>query len=126
MTHKIIFKEESYKIVGAFFEIYKEKGNGFLEAVYQQCLKLEFQNQGIPFLEKPALDLFYKGVKLEKSYEPDFVCYGKIIVELKAVKNLANEHRAQVINYLKATNMRLGLLANFGHYPKLEYERLLN
>jgi len=126
MTHKIIFKEESYKIVGACFEVYKEKGNGFLEAVYQQCLKLEFQNQGIPFLEKPALDLFYKGVKLEKTYEPDFVCYEKIIVELKAVKNLANEHRAQVINYLKATDMRLGILVNFGHYPKLEYEKLLN
>ncbi len=122
----IFYKEESYKIVGAYFEVYEEKGNGFLEAVYQECLRLEFQSQGNPFLEKPALELFYKGAKLEKRYEPDFVCYNGIIVELKAVKNLTNEHRAQVINYLKATNMRLGILANFGHYPKLEYERLLN
>ncbi len=122
----IIYKEESYKIVGACFEVYKEKGNGFLEGVYQECLRLEFQSRGIPFLEKPTLELFYKGAKLEKRYEPDFVCYDKIIVELKAVKNLADEHRAQVINYLKATNMRLAILANFGRHPKLEYERLLN
>jgi GxxExxY protein len=126
MTQKIIYKEESYRIIGACFEVYKEKGNGFLEAVYQECLKLEFRNQRIPFLEKPTLDLFYKGIKLEKSYEPDFVCYDKIIVELKSVKKLHDEHRAQVINYLKATDIRLGILANFGHYPKLEYERLLN
>ncbi len=126
MSIEIIYKEESYKIIGACFEVYKDKGSGFLEAVYQECLRLEFERQGIPYREKPRLELFYKGTKLEKTYESDFICYNRIIVELKAVKHLNDEYRAQTINYLRATEKRLGLLVNFGHYPKLEYERLLN
>ena len=121
-----VFKEESYKIIGACFEIYKEKGNGFLEPVYQECLAIEFAEQGIPFIEKPRLRLEYKGRKLKQTYEPDFLCFDHIIVEIKAVKNLADEHRAQVINYLKATGKSLGLLVNFGHYPKIEHERFVN
>ena len=126
MAEKIIFKEESYKIIGACFEVYKEKGNGFLEAVYQECLVLEFTRQGISFIEKPRLHLTYKGQELRQAYEPDFMCFNEIIIEIKAVKQLVDEHRAQVINYLKSTEKQLGLLINFGHYPKIEQERFVN
>ena len=121
----IVYKAESYAIIGACFEVYKEKGNGFLEPVYQECLDIEFGLQGIPYIARPTLDLAYKGRPLTKSYIPDFVCYDKIIVEIKAVRELADEHRAQVLNYLNATGYRLGLLVNFGHHPKLEHERLV-
>jgi GxxExxY protein len=123
---QIVFKEESYRIIGACFEVYKQKGSGFLEAVYQECLAIEFGEQQIPFDEKPRLRLEYKGRPLNQQYEPDFLCFGEIVVEIKAVKALTNEHRAQVINYLKATGKPLGLLINFGHYPKIEHERFVN
>jgi len=123
---EIIFKEESYRIMGACFEVYKEKGNGFLEAVYQECLSMEFARQGISFVEKPRLQLDYKGQELRQTYEPDFICFDEIIVEIKALKSLADEHRAQIINYLKATGKQLGVLVNFGHHPRLEYERFVN
>ncbi len=123
---EILFKEESYKIIGACFEVYKEKGNGFLEAVYQECLGIEFSTQNIPFSEQPKLALKYKDHDLTQTYQPDFICFGKIIIEIKAVKRIADEHRAQIINYLKATGMELGLLINFGHYPKIKNERFLN
>jgi len=126
MRDTIIFKEESYRIIGACFEVYKEKGNGFLEAVYQECLALELGLQDIPFVERSRIGLKYKGQDLKQHYEPDFLCFGKIIVEIKAVKHLGDEHRAQVINYLKATGLELGLLVNFGHHPKLEHERFVN
>jgi len=126
MAAQILFKEESYRIVGACFEVYKDKGNGFLEAVYQECLAIELAAQGIPFEEKPRLRLAYKGQTLHQEYEPDFICFGKIIVEIKAVKQLTNEHRAQLINYLRATGKQLGLLINFGHHPKIEHERFVN
>lgn len=112
--------------MGAAFEVYNEKGNGFLEAVYQECLEMEFEDQGIPFQEKPPLTLFYKERPLKRKYEPDFLCFDKIIVEIKAVKNLTDEHRKQIINYLKSTGKELGLLINFGHYPKVQYERFVN
>ena len=123
---RIVFKEQSYRIIGACFEVYREKGNGFLEAVYHECLALELKEQQIPFEEKPRLRLEYKGRPLKQEYEPDFLCFGEIILEIKAVKKLADEHRAQVINYLKATGKQLGLLVNFGHYPKIEHERFVN
>ncbi len=126
MAPEILYKEESYSIMGACFEVYKDKGNGFLEDVYQECLSIEFEEQSIPFKEKPKLKLEYRNRVLRKSYEPDFFCFDKIIVELKAVKTLADEHRAQIFNYLKATKNRLGLLVNFGSHPKLQYERVLN
>ncbi len=126
MDSTILFKEESFKIMGACFEVYKEKGCGFLEGVYQECLAMEFKMKGVPFVEQPCIRLDYKGSPLNHTYEPDFLCYGEIIVELKAVKQLMDDHRAQAINYLKATGMRLALLINFGHYPQLEYERLLH
>jgi GxxExxY protein len=126
MGTDIVFREESYRVIGACFEVYKEKGNGFLEAVYQECLAIEFAEQGIPFVEKPRLFLEYKGRELEQIYEPDFLCFDQIIVEMKAVRCLADEHRAQIINYLKATGKQLGLLVNFGHYPGIEHERFVN
>jgi GxxExxY protein len=122
---KLLFKEESYRIRGACFEVYREKGCGFLEPVYHECLGIEFSLAGIPAISKPALTLEYKRNLLDATYEPDFMCFETIVVELKAVKELADEHRAQVQNYLKATGHRLGILANFGHYPKIEIERIV-
>ncbi len=122
---EILLKEESYRIMGACFEVYKEMGCGFLEPVYQECLQLELASRGIPFQPKMELELRYKGAMLEKKYIPDFICFGTVIAEIKALKELCNEHRAQVHNYLKATGIRLGLLVNFGHYPKVEYERIV-
>lgn len=122
---EIVFKEESYRVMGACFEVYKEKGCGFLEPVYQECLAIELELQEIPFLEQQELDLTYKGRRLKQKYKPDFICFGKIILEIKSVKALTDEHRAQVHNYLKATGYRLGLLVNFGHHPQVEWERIV-
>jgi GxxExxY protein len=122
---EIIYKKESYAIVGSCFEVYNKKGCGFLEPVYQECLAIEFDYQKIPAISKPVLTLSYRDRVLTQAYQADFVCYQKIIVELKAVASLCDEHRAQLLNYLNATGFELGLLINFGHYPKLEYERLV-
>ena len=121
----VLYKEESYKIMGACFEVYKEKGCGFVEHVYQECLSLELTIQGIPFGEQIELALEYKGRPLKQSYKPDFICYEKIVVEIKAVSKLTDAHRAQVHNYLKASGMKLGLLVNFGYYPQVEWERII-
>ena len=126
MSGKLIYSDESYLINGACMEVYKTLGNGFLEAVYQECLEIEFIKRGIPFLSQKHLTLCYQGQLLKQFYKPDFICYDKIIVELKAISNLCDEHKAQVMNYLRATDYELGLLYNFGHYPLLEYERIPN
>jgi len=120
-----VYKDEAFKIVGACFEVYNDKGCGFLEPVYQECLEIELQLQNIPFVPQKKLLLEYKGRKLSHSYQPDFICYDKIIIEIKAIDVIINEHRAQLLNYLSATGYKLGLLVNFGHYPKLEYERFV-
>jgi GxxExxY protein len=122
---ELFFKEEVYRIVGACFEVYKEKGHGFVESVYQDCLEIELELQGIPFDRKRALTLEYKGKPLDHWFVPDLICFDKIIVEIKAVKELADEHRAQLLNYLKATGLKVGLLVNFGHHPGLQWERLV-
>ena|SRR6266436_1624250 len=121
----IVYKEESYRIIGACFEVYKEKGAGFSEAVYQECLELEFVLQALVARPKVELRLEYKGKPLITKFIPDFICYNDIILEIKSVSELCDEHRAQVHNYLKATGFKLGLLVNFGHYPQLEYERIV-
>jgi GxxExxY protein len=121
---EIVYKKESYAIIGACFDVYNQKGCGFLEPVYQECLAIEFEYQRIPAISKPSLTLSYRGRILMQIYQPDFVYFEKIIVELKAVSALTDEHRAQLLNYLHATGFELGLLINFGHYPKLEYERI--
>ena len=126
MDRGILFKEESYQIMGACFEVYKAMGLGFLEAVYQECLAKEFTTLKVPFKQLQPLKLFYKNVQLDQTYQVDFLCYEKIIVEIKSVKKLMEEHRAQTINYLKATGIQLGLLVNFSHHPKIEYERFIN
>jgi GxxExxY protein len=120
----LIFKDECYAIVGACFEVYKDKGCGFHEPVYQECVGIEFEHGRIPAISHPGLSLEYRGRILEQKFFPDFVCCEKIIVELKAVAELTDEHRAQLLNYLKAGSFELGLLVNFGHYPKLQYERM--
>lgn len=122
---KILYREESYLIQGAVFEVYREMGGGFLEAVYQECLEKEFRRQGIPFEAQKELSLVYKGERLQQGYRPDFVCFGAIIVELKAVKEIVPEHKAQILNYLKATELRLGLLVNLGHQPLAQIERFV-
>jgi GxxExxY protein len=101
-------------------------GCGFLEGVYQECLEIELREQGIPFESQPTILLQYHSLYLKQKYQPDFVCYGKIVLEIKATSKLINENRAQLLNYLNGTGYELGLLVNFGHYPKLEYERIIN
>jgi GxxExxY protein len=122
----LLYKVECYAITGACFEVYKAMGCGFLEGVYQECLAIEFNERKIPHIAQKKLTLTYKGKTLEQQYVPDFICYDKIVVELKAVSSLCDEHRAQVINYLNAAKYQLGLLVNFGHYPKVEIKRILN
>jgi GxxExxY protein len=122
---EIVYREESYRVMGACFEVYREMGCGFLEPVYQECLELEFALQGLPFKSQAELMLSYKGRPLKQEYVPDFLLFDRIVLEIKAVKELANEHHAQVHNYLKATGYRLGLLVNFGSFPKVESARIV-
>lgn len=120
-----IYKDESYAIRGAMFAVHKELGCGFLERAYQDALEFEFQERGIPYEREKEIQIMYKGKPLGEPYRADFVCYGKIIVELKAVGTLESVHRSQVINYLKTTGMKLGILVNFGE-EFLSPERILN
>ena len=122
---KLLYEEETYRVLGACFEVYKEKGCGFLEPVYQECMEIELAHQRISFSAQQEVALTYRGQKLQQTYKPDLLCFEKIIVELKAVSQLVDEHRAQLLNYLNGTGFQLGLLVNFGHYPKLEYERII-
>ena len=121
---ELLYKEESYKIIGACFEVHKELGNGFLEAVYQEALEIEFTKQRIPFEREKVLTIPYKKIKLGKKYIADFVCFDKIIIELKALSQLTGEHESQVLNYLKSTGYKLGLLINFGE-SSLKYKRFV-
>ncbi len=122
---KILFKEECYVIQGAAFEVYREMGCGFLEAVYQECFEKELTARSVPFVTQQELKINYKGEPLKQTYMPDLICYGNIIVELKALNATTGVHKAQVLNYLKATGMRLGLLVNFGCHPKATVERFV-
>jgi GxxExxY protein len=121
----LIYENESFVIRGAIFEVYYQLGAGFLEAVYQECLEKEFLVRNIPFVSQPQLDLYYKDEKLNQFYKPDFVCFDSIILELKALSKVSNEHQAQVLNYLKAGQMKLGLLVNFGSFPKVTIDRFV-
>ncbi len=123
--YELLYQEERFAIRGAVFEVYKEMSNGFLEAVYQECLEKELLARGIPFLSQPELKLMYKDQLLQQTYKPDLICYDKIIVELKATQNISAEYRSQLLNYLKATELKLGLIVNFGHHPKVQIERLI-
>jgi GxxExxY protein len=129
MTRKeeleLIYKDESYAIIGACFAVYKDKGCGFHEPVYHECREIELEFQGIPFLSKPPQTPRYRGRTLVQTFSHDFLCYEKIILEIKAISALVDEHRAQSLELPRATGCKLGLLVNFGHYPRIEYERLL-
>lgn len=111
--------------MAAASEVYNEKGHGFLEAVYQECMEKELTLRGMPFEAKPWLQLFYKREPLRQGCEPDLLVYGGIVTELKAVQKLAPEHDAQLLNYLKALQKRVGYLINFGHHPQLEWKRMV-
>jgi len=120
-----LFKQEGYNLMGAAFEVYNELGNGFLEEVYQECMEEELTLQKIPFNTKTELTISYKGKTLKKRYIPDLCVYNEIITELKAVKQLSNDHYAQLLNYLKITKKRVGYLINFGSKDDLEWKRIV-
>ncbi len=120
---ELLFRDEVYEIIGAAIEVHKELGNGFLEPVYQECLEIELSKRKILFKSQEKLTLFYKNVALKKEYIPDFICFDKIIVEIKSLERLSNIEVAQLINYLKATKLKVGILINFGSRGKLEWKR---
>ncbi len=124
MNNDILYKEECYQIIGACMNVHKELGPGFLEAVYQESLTLEFLEQGIPFEKEKDIRIVYKGKTLDKCYKADFLCFDNIIVEVKALSEISNDHISQLLNYLKATKLRVGLLVNFGS-SSLVYKRLI-
>ncbi len=120
----LLYKDEAYQIIGACMEVHRELGCGFLEAVYQEALEIEFQARNIPYIREKILRIQYKDKILKKEYSADFICFDKIIVELKVLSELNGEHESQVLNYLKATGFKLGILVNFGQ-KSLEYKRLI-
>ncbi len=121
----ILFKQESYRIIGACMEVHKKLGSGFLESVYSEALELEFSKHGVPFEKEKKLVVFYDDKPLNKYFRADFVCYNSIIIELKATKFLIGADRQQTLNNVKATNFKLGLLINFST-PSLTYARIVN
>jgi GxxExxY protein len=121
---ELLYKSEVFRIIGAAMEVHKVLGCGFLEGVYQDALELEFKEQNIPFEREQLLNIYYKGSPIDKKYMSDFICFGKIVVELKALSGLNSEHESQLINYLKATKLHVGVLINFGA-KSLEYKRLV-
>ena len=114
----------TYTIIGAMMEVHKHLGRGFLEAVYHEAADMEMSSRTIPFAHEVELPIFYKGTRLKTFYRADFVCFGEIIIELKAISAITDIERAQILNYLKATKMKVGLLINFGA-ESLEYERFV-
>ena len=120
---ELILKDEVYAIIGAAMEVYNELKPGFLEAVYQEAFEIELTGRRIPFISQPELSIFYKGHRLKKCYFGDILVFGKIIVEVKALKHLTSIEEAQLLNELKATCLQVGLLINFGSPDKLEWKR---
>jgi len=126
MKSEVICREECYAIMGACFEVYSNLGSGFLESVYSEALSIELALRSIPFEKEAAIAVHYRNRALQQTYFADFICCGSVLLELKAVDSIADAHQAQVLNYLSATNLKVGLLINFGHYPGLEWKRLAN
>jgi GxxExxY protein len=122
---ELIFKDEVYAIMGAAMEVHRELGSGFLESVYQEALEMELNQRKIPIESQKSIAIIYKGETLKKEFVADLICLGKIIVELKAQDNLSGKEEAQVLNYFKATGVKLGIVINFGSHPKLEWKRLV-
>jgi len=122
----IIYKDEVYNIIGAAFQVYNELGAGFLESVYEEALTIELEENSIPYKTQVKLPVYYKGRLLQKEFFADLIIYDKIIVELKCVEKITTANEAQLLNYLKAINLKLGLLINFGNPEKLEWKRLIH
>ena len=122
---ELLLKEEVYTVVGAAMEVYNELGPGFLEAVYHEAMEIELSRRDIPHHSRVKLQINYKGQILRKEYEADMVTHGQLLVELKALNHLSSQEDAQLLNYLKATGYRVGMLINFGHPSKLEWKRLV-
>jgi GxxExxY protein len=122
---ELLLKEEVYAVVGAAMEVYNELRPGFLEAVYHEAMEIELSRRGIPFQSRVRLQISYKGQTLRKEYEADMITHGQLLVEFKALNRLSSQEEAQLLNYLKATGHRVGLLINFGHPSKLEWKRMV-
>ena len=122
MSDELVYAEESYALRGAVFEVYKTLGNGYLEEVYQNALEEELRLRRIPFAAKKELHVRYKGRDCGL-YEPDFICFDRIIIEIKSVEEIHPKHEAQLVNYLRMTGFRLGLLVNFSAYPRVDIRR---
>jgi GxxExxY protein len=122
---ELIFKDEVYAIMGAAMDVHRELGSGFLESVYQEAMEVELTRRQIHFESQKPIRIIYKGEVLKKEFMADLICYEKIIVELKAQDSLSGREEAQVLNYLKATGIKLGVVINFGSHPKLEWKRLV-
>ncbi|UCH98194.1 MAG: GxxExxY protein [Candidatus Aminicenantes bacterium] len=125
VEEKSLFKEEVFRIIGAAIEVHKQLGPGFLESVYEEAMKYESEDRQIPFESQVTIPVYYKGKKLEKEFVADYIGYGGIIVELKCIPKLTKVEEAQIINYLKATRFKVGLLINFGSHGKLEWKRYI-
>ena len=125
MEEDYLYESETYKIIGAMMEVHKTLGCGFLEVVYQEALAIEFEKRKIPFVKEKKLLLFYKNIQLDKFYVADFLCYDKIVVEIKALSALTSTHDSIMINYLTATQFKVGILSNFGE-KSLKYKRLIH
>lgn len=122
---ELIFKEEVFTIIGAAMEVHTVLGSGYLEAVYQEALEIESRSRKLPFESQKVLQIRYKDHILKKEYIADLIYFDKIIVELKALDRLSGREESQLLNYLKATGMKVGVLINFGSHPKLEWKRLV-
>ena len=122
---RVVLKDESYSVMGACFEVCRDKGPGFVEPIYHECLEMGYEYSKVPVVSKPWLEIENKGRKLTHAPAPDFVCFGKLILEIKAVESLCDFHCAQLLNYLKATGYDPGLLVNFCAQGELEWERIL-
>jgi GxxExxY protein len=120
-----VYRDEGYRLMGAAFEVYNEKGGGLAEEIYQECLEIELELRGIPFCSKQELACHYKGRELKKRYFPDLFVFGCLVVELKSVAQLAPEHEAQLLNYMRITRQPVGYLINFGHQDTLEWKRFI-
>lgn len=125
MNDVTYLKDECYRLIGAAFAVYNDRGFGLAEEIYQECLEIEFEMSAIPFCAKQELACFYRGRELKKRYIPDVVVFGSIIVELKAVTQLLPEHESQLLNYMRITKKPLGYLINFGKKGSLEYKRYI-
>jgi len=122
---KILMAEECYRIQGVIYDVYRELGSGFLESVYHECLEREFVLSSIPFEAQKELPIYFRGERINQHFRADFICFEGVIIEIKAVREIAPEHKAQVLNYLKATGLQVGLLVNFGSHPKVTIQRFV-